>query len=275
MTLRKSYNLAEFKARGDAGEFEALVSVFGNVDIQGDRVVKGAFTKSLDNWRASGDPIPVIWSHDWGNPFAHIGTVDPKNAVETDAGLRVKGQIDLNNDFGAQVFSLLKDRRVTEFSFAYDVVTERTASDRANELTELNLLEVGPTLKGANPETELVGVKAALEEAAAKNVEPESIGTVFIDVVPNVIGAKVGRAISAKNEARIKAVAQAIRDHAETHAAELEDVLSAVQAAAEEPKADEEPAEDKTEEPVTAKVEESPWERHIRIAAEIADLGVR
>lgn len=162
MAHRKAFPLTQFKAVDGAapGTFEAVVSVFGNVDLVGDRVVKGAFAKSLQDWKASGDPIPVIWSHDWANPEAHVGAVNPADAVETDQGLLVKGALDVGKPFAAQVYDLLKARRVREFSFAYDVVDEAKASDGANELLELSLIEVGPTLKGANPATQLVGVKS-------------------------------------------------------------------------------------------------------------------
>ena len=170
MLRRKNYAVTSFKALPDldgvGGRFEAIVSVFGNVDLQGDRVVKGAFDKNIKEWRDSGDPIPVIWSHDWGNPFAHIGKADPQLVEEVDEGLKVIGEVDMDDPFAAQVYKLMKERRVKEFSFAYDIVKEKTARDRANELEELKIIEVGPTLKGANPATELLDVKSRLEDAA-------------------------------------------------------------------------------------------------------------
>lgn len=179
------YDVAEFKALpdedGEKGRFEALVSVFGNVDLQGDRVAPGAFTNTLDEWKATGAPIPIIWSHDWGNPNAHIGSASPDQVTETDNGLKVGGSIDLDNPFAAQVYRLLKERRVKEFSFGYTVRQEKKAEDGANDLLELGLIEVGPTLKGANPSTELLAVKSDLEVAA-----------------------KAGRPISAKNEDRLR-----------------------------------------------------------------------
>lgn len=145
------------------GVFEAVVAVFGNVDLVGDRIVKGAFAKSLERWKASGDPIPVIFDHQWGNLDAHAGEVI--EAEERDEGLWIKGQLDLEDDFARKLFNKLKRRRIKEFSFAYDVVDEEKADD-ANELRELEIIEVGPTLKGANPETRLVGVKS--EDGAKK-----------------------------------------------------------------------------------------------------------
>lgn len=180
MSLHKSYEVTSFKALptkdGEPKKFEAIVSAFGNVDLVGDRVVKGAFEANLKELREAGDPIPVIWSHEWGNPNAHIGWADPKETVEVDAGLKVIGYID-DKPFANQVYDLLKDRRVKEFSFAYDVVREKRAKDGANELLELRILEVGPTLKGANPATQLLGVKSALEAAHAKEIVAEMPGS--------------------------------------------------------------------------------------------------
>lgn len=157
---------ARVKAAGEgdgleAGQFTALVSVFGNKDSVGDVVMPGAFTKTLADWEAKGDPIPVIWSHDWGDPFSHIGHV--VKAEETPDGLQVTGQIDMDNPKAEQVYRLLKGRRVTQFSFAYDIEdgapSEHDGTD-AFELKELKLHEVGPTLVGANQETELLAAKS-------------------------------------------------------------------------------------------------------------------
>lgn len=167
----RAFELASFKAVDvGAGEFEALVSVFGNVDHGGDRVVKGAFAKSLAAWQEKGDPIPVIWNHMWENPEAHIGAVKAEDAVETDTGLLVKGRLDLDNPFAAQVYRLLSERRVKEFSFGYKVVNAER-KERSLDLLELDLFEVGPTLKGMNPATELLAVKA-LADALAGPVAP-------------------------------------------------------------------------------------------------------
>jgi HK97 family phage prohead protease len=161
----KSFD-ARVKAAGEGdglgdGQFTALVAVFGNEDLGGDVVVPGAFKDSLADWAASGNQIPIIWSHQWSDPFAHIGWC--MSAAETPEGLLVTAQLDLANPTGAQVFKLLQQRRVKEFSFGYDVVEGgfvTTDGSEAFELRKLNLIEAGPTLKGMNPETQLLGTKA-------------------------------------------------------------------------------------------------------------------
>ncbi|MGX4711654.1 HK97 family phage prohead protease [Rhodococcus ruber] len=170
-------NVKEFqmrvKAAGPAdglqeGQVRAIVSVFGNVDSVGDMVMPGAFTEDLQAWAAKGDPIPAIWTHDWRDPFSHIGVV--QEAAETDKGLEVLYQIDLDdNPKAMQVYKLLKGRRVTQSSFAYDILDSGWAehTDEATgkkyevyELRKLHIFEVGPCLVGANQETELLAVKS-------------------------------------------------------------------------------------------------------------------
>lgn len=148
---------AELRGRNSV---RAVVSVFSNVDAQGDRVMPGAFRRSLAAWKASGDPIPFLWSHQWQDPMAHIGVV--RDAYETDNGLEIWAEVDDSTPFAKQVLKLLRERRVTEFSFAYNIPPsgERRGKDGANELHQLEIIEVGPTLRGANSATELLDVKS-------------------------------------------------------------------------------------------------------------------
>lgn len=159
----------------DDGVFEAIVSVFNNKDLGGDVVIPGAFAKSLDHWQQSGDPIPVYWSHRMDDPDYNIGVVveakemaggDPTIPewanpwVQKNGGLYIKGALDTMGK-GAVVRHLMKNRRVKQFSFSYEVINEqRSKSGDANELHDLFLYEVGPTPLGMNPLTELISVKS-------------------------------------------------------------------------------------------------------------------
>ena len=232
-TKEAVYELSEYKAApdGEPGEFTALVSVFGNVDLVGDRVMPGAFKGSIGRWQAKGDPIPVVWSHDSQNPYAHIGSVDPSNAVETSKGLVVTGKLDIeDNPFAAQVHQLLVKRRVTGFSFRYDVINEKRARDGANELLELDLTEVGPTLKGANPDAQLINAKALLDEAAE---------AATAEYLPGE-DAKAGRRLSTATEKELTS----IRDTVADLAARLESLLGTAE---EMPKAADAPERDAEE----------------------------
>lgn len=156
----KSYR-AEIKAarQGDKGLVTAIVSVFNNIDLGGDRILPGAFDKTISEWQAKGDPVPVIWSHEWDQPESHIGYVDPQDLKATNVGLEVKMQFDLDRPRSEQVFHLLKNRRVTQFSFGYftrEYSYVQEDGKEVRELTDVELFEVGPTLLGMNPATQLL-----------------------------------------------------------------------------------------------------------------------
>jgi len=195
MRLTKVYPIASFKALEDEGPgvFEAVVSVFGNVDYQGDRSMPGMFKNTLNKWRKSGDPVPCVWSHDWLNPDAFIGDARPDDMMEMmkpigkdgTGGLKVKGTMDVHKPFAGQVFDLLKSRRVKEWSFSYDTLREKMADDGANELLEVELIEFGPCLKGANPSTYTIGAKSALEAELKEAYNRANIWQQRVDRIAN------------------------------------------------------------------------------------------
>jgi HK97 family phage prohead protease len=170
------------------GQFRALVSAFNNQDSMGDVIVPGAFTDTLKEWEDSGDVIPVYWSHQMSDPDFNVGWVD--SAQETEDGLEVVATLDLDPEAPSkakQVYRLLKGRRVTQFSFAYDVLDGGPVEkdgESYNELRKLKLYELGPTPIGANQETELLAVKQIADDLTH--------------------GLKRGRVLSAKNESTLR-----------------------------------------------------------------------
>lgn len=163
----KSFPITEMKAiaGGDqAGTFEAIVAVFGNVDDGGDRIERGAFKRTLSE---RGLP-PIVWSHQWEVP--PIGVVT--EAVENNEGLRVKGRLFVgegeDSPVARQVYTAMKAQDgngkspLREFSFGYsakDYSIEAVDGEDIRVLKDLDLFEVGPTLVGMNPATRLLGVK--------------------------------------------------------------------------------------------------------------------
>lgn len=146
------------------GEFIATASVFDNVDSYGEVMRKGAFAASLSEHEASGDPFPVIFQHNWSDPFANIGAVDWIKEDEATNALLYKGVVDMDNPFAAQVYRLMKGRRIVQQSFGFDVIRgESVKMDErwVYEISEVKLFEVGPCLVGVNQSTELLGIKSS------------------------------------------------------------------------------------------------------------------
>lgn len=185
------------------GEFTAYASVFGNKDDYGDVVMPGAFTKDLERWEKSGNPIPLLFGHVMSDPDFNLGEI--VTATEDDKGLLVHARLDLENPKATQTYRMLKGRRVNQMSFAYDVIQGGFATRRKNpddensdteeiyELRELKLYEVSVVTIGANQETEILAVK--------------SIPVVGDRLVTEI---KAGRVLSAKNESEIRSAHDAL-----------------------------------------------------------------
>lgn len=172
----KTFDLIETKTDDDeAGTFSALASVFGNVDRVGDRMLKGSFTKTLDRWRQKGKPLPVILSHNWDDPHKYVGEADPRAVFETEKGLMVQGKMYMHEPLGRKVYELMKRGILTGWSFGYQVPKGgQEKKNGANEISEVELFEVGPTLVGANSEAQLQDIKSVLGIETSTQVEEET-----------------------------------------------------------------------------------------------------
>lgn len=187
----KNMPLVGTKAGPDAGledgHFEAYASVFGNVDSYGDVVVKGAFAESLKEWGGSGLKLPVLWGHNMADPDYNIGHV--VEAVEDERGLKVRAELDLESPKAAQVYRLLKAGRVSQMSFAFDVLdaamAERDGED-VYELRQLKLYEVSVVPIGANQETEVLAVKGLADQMSAAARSGLELPTKTIDALRGV-----------------------------------------------------------------------------------------
>ncbi len=80
-TQTKTQGIALEKV-GDAGDFSGYAATWSNVDHQGDRIVKGAFTATLPSFRSQRGVI--CWQHDQSRPVAYVVEI-----LEDDVGLFV------------------------------------------------------------------------------------------------------------------------------------------------------------------------------------------
>src|SRR5512134_2108424 len=111
------YKLAptEFKATGDAGQYEGHFSIFGNVDDGGDVMHPGAFLKTLSE---TGRRVKVFYAHDW---MKLIGPT-PDVLQEDATGLYAKGRLTLDSFWGRETWALMKDNALSEGSIGYSAV---------------------------------------------------------------------------------------------------------------------------------------------------------
>lgn len=210
MIETKAFRFGEIKA-GPAdglkeGQMRAYASIFGNVDSYGDVVMKGAFTDSLKEWKASDRSMPLLYLHNLSDPFMNIGVIE--EAEEDSKGLKILAQYDLDAEspVARKVYGLVKGRRINELSFAYDVVKSVMVDDKDRpkvwrELHAVKIHEASVVPFGANPETEVIAIKSATESL--------------------VRGLKAGRTLSAANEKTLRTAYDSIVSASEALASVL------------------------------------------------------
>jgi len=144
----------------DSGQFEGYGSTFGNVDLGGDVVMKGAFSESLDEWRKQGEWPQMFWMH---RPDQVPGKW--LDMHEDDKGLKMKGEL-LPTTIGNDVKILMKARAVRALSigFSLDDPKDFSFKDGVRLLHRINLWETSPVSMPMNPKARISAVKARLHE---------------------------------------------------------------------------------------------------------------
>jgi HK97 family phage prohead protease len=153
----------------ELGEFTAIAAAY-SIDRGGERIVPGAFSKTIEKWQASGKMIPLHWDHR-GDPEDIIGTVDPQLVKETDVGLMVGGKLDLEgSDRATKVWRAMKDNSVA-LSFGYMVIDGgENKSDEVYDLREVDLFEISVTPAPMNADTKFLALKSATATLIEENL---------------------------------------------------------------------------------------------------------
>lgn len=148
----------EIKSVSEKGEFEGIAAVYGNVDLGGDRIEKGAFTKTFQE---NGGRVPLLADH-----RIPIGA---SLVTDSEEGMRVKGILNLEKQVARDIHSDLKfyqEHGITYgMSIGYDTVQSKRDGD-VRVLKELKLYETSTTLFPMNPLARVEAVKSLQKEMA-------------------------------------------------------------------------------------------------------------
>lgn len=142
------------------GFISGLASTFNNVDRDGDIIMPGAFTDSLNDFNTRNQKIPMLSSHKFD---ALIGGYDVNDIVQDHQGLNVVGQVDLNTQQGRESLSLAKNGFLTSFSIGFnaDRADISVDDDGHTVFKKITLFEISLTPFPANQEAIITSVKVA------------------------------------------------------------------------------------------------------------------
>jgi HK97 family phage prohead protease len=159
-----------FKEVTEDGQFEGHAAVFGNVDLGGDRIKRGAFTRTLAE---TGGKWPVLMGHMMARPvgFSTGGEEDSK-------GLLVRGEFTLGADDGRNAYALAKHaaklKQPFGLSIGYGVGKDgaKFNSDTGvRDLSDLDVYEFSLAAVPMNPRARVARVKAAGERYTEREIE--------------------------------------------------------------------------------------------------------
>lgn len=144
----------EIKAFGDTGSFEGYASIFGNVDLGGDVVERGAFKEIV---KGRNGLVKILNQHNVRDP---IGGAEVK---QDDKGLFFKGQLVLETPSARSAYALMKAEVLDGMSMGYDVLEggAKILESGIRQLKALKLWEISPVTFGMNPLAGIDSVKAA------------------------------------------------------------------------------------------------------------------
>lgn len=165
MQFSNPIEIKEFKADGDEWTVEGYVSTFGNVDLGGDKVMLGAFKKTL----RSGPKVRFLKSHD---PDAILGV--PKLLREDDKGLLGTFKIS-KTQLGQETRELLLDGALDSFSIGYQAEKWRIVEGDIRELEEITLWESSLVSMAMNQQAQVTRVKSLADKTISIRGELEQL----------------------------------------------------------------------------------------------------
>lgn len=178
----------ELKEVSDDGTFTAYAAVVGNVDLQGDRILPGAFAKTIEE---TGGYVPILDQHD---VTIELGMTTSMR--EDRRGLMVTGKLyvddDPRNEVRAAREALVKLRhrqalgRPQPMSIGYRAIGPKFARNGVRELGEIALGEVSFVTFPANPKAGVVRVKA--------DADPLERATFHLQAALHALGVKADAA---------------------------------------------------------------------------------
>ena len=142
------------------GYIKGYASTFGNIDRGGDIVMRGAFVKSIEDYRQQSKLIPMCFQH---SMMDMIGGFDPIKMREDEKGLYVEGEINLDVGRGKEVYALTKQGVIDSMSIGYtseDSDVENEGEKLVRKLKEVKLWEISAVGVPMNPEARITDVKA-------------------------------------------------------------------------------------------------------------------
>jgi len=161
MLKPKQAQMKVIEEENGPGYMEGYGAVFNNVDYGGDKILPGAFKKTIAE-KLPLKRIKLVDNHNayWGSSEDIIGVVE--EAKEDDFGLWIKARFS-KSQRAQEVRDKIKDGILDALSIGYDIVKYSYEKDGEGDeirlLKELGLSEISVVAWGMNPLATITGAK--------------------------------------------------------------------------------------------------------------------
>jgi len=234
----------QVKTPTDDGIVEQIVSVYGNVDSYGERILLGFFDDSIAAHNQEDFVIAGLYSHDRLKPIAstkQIMSLPPydsslPNKIKDKGGLYIKGEYNLDTQIGAETFSNIKKKILNQYSVGITVKEDRRDASDVIDLIRGKLWEWSAVLWGANDLTTTLGVKQAytaeklVDMARVAGISPKQFEKWLEGYVDMKL--KEGRKLSSATVSELRSNSQDIRGAAQGMIATADNIDALIESAA-------------------------------------------
>lgn len=153
----------KFADGGDAMAFDGYGAIFNNVDRGGDKILPGAFTETLAEWKAGGRLPTMLYQHGQmgGGPVMPVGVY---TMMEEDSqGLRVSGKL-FDHSVGRDLYVALKGGAIGGLSIGYrakELGRPPMGAAERRQIKAASLVEVSLVNDPMNQAARFTAVKSA------------------------------------------------------------------------------------------------------------------
>lgn len=171
----KSYGEKPCNVDESNRKVSGYLAAFGNIDSDGDIIVKGAFAKSLQERGVNSSTkrkIAYLWQHKMSEPIGRFTELR-----EDDYGLYFEAELD-EIPLADRVMKQYQSGTLNQHSIGFNYVWDKTevAEDNDNVfiLKEVNLFEGSVVTMGSNENTPYLGMKGVKLEAEGQVLTKET-----------------------------------------------------------------------------------------------------
>ena len=168
--INKSAQLEIKAVNEETRTVKGYASVFNNVDSDSDRLVKGAFNRTIKSWGPEGkNRIKLVSQHNIGKPVAKIDDL-----YEDEKGLYMEATFGTHSD-GEDHYKMVKEGILTEFSIGFVPTQQEKNDEGGRNFKEVKLYEVSLVTVAANDEALVTDVKSDDALKLVKQIENDDL----------------------------------------------------------------------------------------------------